>query len=630
MKKKLLAFALAASMVVTCAPAAPAGTVKAADTTTPALDYVAQGNSYLNPFAGQDTSKGVEISFKVTKTGSAAPSLFATLIAFSGATAGKLFLNEGTYLGFNPQNGKEEWFDANRNGDNVVQDYLGEGTSTVKLIFKKSGYEVNVNGKKAYDQTILQDAAKASKGAEFTDSSYSTLLSFLSSAQTLDFGKGSFWAGAPNAQITDFVAKCDGEVLDLDKIEATRSYAKLPSFEGKDFTNGVTLTADVSVGGWTSDWTPLFMIGDGSVGNPESKGAYHFTQGFSSMGGYETDHVGYFGNEISSPYTWDYFSNTANQNTWNNLTMTISATDMTTYINGVMVQTAKGDYTTILNVFKNGTGNYLGGGSYWTADPDFLGSMDNVAVFNKALTADEVKAMAMSAPSTDKAGSDLSKVAADATVCKYTFDTDAGDLELQAGCKVENGALVFSEAPVNGRPMIMITDITADAGTKAVEVMTSVPNCTVKVKIGTAAYKNAKKVDAHNYKFTTSKVLTPGTKVMARVEKSGYASTWQDVTVSKLSLSVSGVKYKSNKITGSINTTGAKVQVKIGSAKFKKATVKGSKFTINAKSIKAGKKAKKVTVKIKVSHKYAKKTITKSVKVKVPAKKAAKKTSKKK
>ena len=639
MKKKLLAFALAASMVVTLAPAAPANVAVSADAAT--TDYVAEGNSYVNPFAGRNTAKGVEMSFKVTKKSQAVPSVFATLIAFNGAEKGKLFFNEGTNLGFNTEEDKNEWFDANMFDYSLVQDYLTEGTSTVKLTFKKTGYEVSVNGKKAYDQSILDDTSKSGKGAGFTASTYTTLLNFLKTADTLDFGKGSPWDVKPNVTITDFVAKCDGEVLDFDKItvltEEKRSYAQLPSFEGKDFTNGITMTADFSVSGWTNDWTPIFALGDGTIGggiaNPTTI-RYALTQGFSSVGCVrastdvafaddDANKIGYFGNAINAPYAWDYFSQEANRNTWNNITLTISDTNMITYINGVEVQSAAGDYAEMVHAFSRATGNYLGG-SYFSADADFLGSLDNVAIYNKVLTADQIKAMAMSAPSTDKAGSDLTKVE-DEAICKYTFDTNAGDLILQDGATVKDGALVCEGAQIQtSRPQrasVYFAYIDAAANTKVIEGMTNVSGATVKVKVGSAAYKKAK-VTGTEFKYTASKVLTPGTKIRVRIEKTGYATTWQDKTVAKLNLKISGVTFAAGKVTGKVSTSGATVKVKIGKAKYKKATVKGTKFTFKSKNIKAGKKA---TVTIQASHKYAKKAVTKKVSKKVPAKKSSKK-----
>ena len=134
------------------------------------------------------------------------------------------------------------------------------------------------------------------------------------------------------------------------------------------------------------------MMGDGEIAKGCESLAYHFTQGFSSV----TDDVnnektGYFGIDISHPYTWDYFSQNSTQNTWYTITVTIEDSEMATYINGEMVQSEAGDYSVIMDTFKVAKGNYLGG-SYYN-DPDFCGKMDNVAIYNSCLSEEEVAAL---------------------------------------------------------------------------------------------------------------------------------------------------------------------------------------------------------------------------------------------
>ena len=84
-----------------------------------------------------------------------------------------------------------------------------------------------------------------------------------------------------------------------------------------------------------------------------------------------------------------------------------------------------------------------------------------------------------------------------------------------------------------------------------------------------------------------------------------------EVTVKK-SISISGITAKANakKITGKLSVSGAKVTVKVGSAKYKAAKVNGKKFTFTASKLKKG---TKVTIK---ATKSGYKATTKSVKVK--------------
>ena len=80
-------------------------------------------------------------------------------------------------------------------------------------------------------------------------------------------------------------AKVEDGVLCLAKTASSynQTYAALPDLTGYDFSKGITLSADVLVSKYATDWTPIFMLGDGTVGNGCRSLAYHFTQGFSSV-----------------------------------------------------------------------------------------------------------------------------------------------------------------------------------------------------------------------------------------------------------------------------------------------------------------------------------------------------------
>lgn len=171
------------------------------------------------------------------------------------------------------------------------------------------------------------------------------------------------------------------------------TYAKIASLTDYDFSKGVTLTADIAVTNYASDWTPLFMLGDGRVGSSGTY-AYHFTQGFSSIAeSVNAGQVGYYGVDISEPYKWDYFSEESSRYQWYTVTVTITDSGMATYINGTKVQTGAGDYSAIMSVFANASNNYLGA-SYYSQDPDFAGYMDNVAIYNQVLTDEEIALLA--------------------------------------------------------------------------------------------------------------------------------------------------------------------------------------------------------------------------------------------
>lgn len=186
-------------------------------------------------------------------------------------------------------------------------------------------------------------------------------------------------------------AKIEDGVLLLaeDASSYHETYAVLPDLTGYDFSKGITIAADVLVSKYATDWTPLFMMGDGKIGEGCETLAYHFTQGFSSVTDDANDEkVGYYGVDISKPYTWDYFASESMRHTWHHIAVTIREDRMATYVDGKQVQFEEGDFSTIMDTFKVATGNYLGGSYY--EDPDFSGKMDNVAIYNTYLAKDEV------------------------------------------------------------------------------------------------------------------------------------------------------------------------------------------------------------------------------------------------
>lgn len=179
-------------------------------------------------------------------------------------------------------------------------------------------------------------------------------------------------------------------------------------FTSTDFTKGATFTAKIYVTGYVGDWTPIFMLGTGTLGSESgNEVSYHLTQGWSTqvrLGG-DNITIEKYGSEVLAPYTWDYFSNAENQNKWYTLTTTISPTDLKVYIDGVEVLAQKSAeatggstaYSDFLSSLSKCTGNYLGA-SYWGGDTDFQGYMDNVAIFNSALTAEQVTALSTDFP----------------------------------------------------------------------------------------------------------------------------------------------------------------------------------------------------------------------------------------
>lgn len=156
---------------------------------------------------------------------------------------------------------------------------------------------------------------------------------------------------------------------------------------------------------------------------------------------------------------------------------------------------------------------------------------------------------------------------------------------------------------------IVFTDWTAKYGAKKVTGELSIKGANVTVKVGKKA---AVKATVSGKKFTAKVAkLTKGTKVVITASKDGYATVKKTITV-KAPMKVKSVKAKkgTKKVTGTISVKGATVKVKVGKKAYKKAKVKGKKFTLKVAKLKKGTK-----IKVQATKKNYK-TATKSVKVK--------------
>ncbi len=152
--------------------------------------------SMPNPFYktntyGLELSGGVSIEFDVKHTGEI--NALGALFAFNDNAGGKLYFTQASYLGYNALGG---YYDANLNDYKLVKDYIGEAiaasgkdTAHVSIHLNTTGFEVFVDEKLAYDQTILTTENGA---ATLTD--HMNVLTWLqSSASTLCMGYGSWW-----------------------------------------------------------------------------------------------------------------------------------------------------------------------------------------------------------------------------------------------------------------------------------------------------------------------------------------------------------------------------------------------------------------------------------------------------
>ena len=146
--------------------------------------------AYENPFLGRDTSDGVILEFYVKPNWEIHE--LGTIFAFcgSGEYEGRLYFTPGSYLGFNSE-AFGGYFDANLYNYTLVTDYIKNGAK-IRIELLPSGFLVYADDVLCYDQTILSDET-AGNGDFTPDSDFGTVLAWLSRAQVLYFGYGSWW-----------------------------------------------------------------------------------------------------------------------------------------------------------------------------------------------------------------------------------------------------------------------------------------------------------------------------------------------------------------------------------------------------------------------------------------------------
>ena len=206
---------------------------------------------YENPFFGKDTSSGVILEFYAKPNWEVHE--LGAIIAFcgSGDYEGRLYFTPGSYLGFNSDlfGG---YFDANLYNYTLVTDYIKNGAK-IRIELLPDGFAVYADEVLCYDQTILADA-NAGAGDFTPDSDFSSVLTWLSGAEVLYFGYGSWWntIGTNEANIT--LSQVNFRLLDgtvvLDQIKVDKDLVEsLGGSVGslKEQTVGMIELEDVSV-----------------------------------------------------------------------------------------------------------------------------------------------------------------------------------------------------------------------------------------------------------------------------------------------------------------------------------------------------------------------------------------------
>ncbi len=179
--------------------------------------------AYENPFKGKDTSQGVILEFYAEPTWEVHE--LGAIFAFNGTGEydGKLYFSPGSYLGYNSA-GFGGYYDANLFNYTIVTDYIKDG-ALMRIELTPDGFAVYANDTLCYDQNILADP-NAGAGDFNPASDFSSVLTWLSGADVLYFGYGSWWnaVGTNEANINlsqvNFRLK-DGTVV-MDKLTADK------------------------------------------------------------------------------------------------------------------------------------------------------------------------------------------------------------------------------------------------------------------------------------------------------------------------------------------------------------------------------------------------------------------------
>ncbi|MDO9396414.1 MAG: LamG-like jellyroll fold domain-containing protein, partial [Herbiconiux sp.] len=114
-------------------------------------------------------------------------------------------------------------------------------------------------------------------------------------------------------------------------------------------------------------------------------------------------------------------------NQWSNVVITVSGTQGTMYLNGTVVAT-NANMTTKPSALGNTNRNYLGKSQY--NDPAYDGAIDDFAIYDRALSAADVAALA-------------GGQAAAGTVARYTFDEASGTALPDSSGNNRNGTIVL-------------------------------------------------------------------------------------------------------------------------------------------------------------------------------------------
>jgi hypothetical protein len=326
---------------------------------------------------------------------------------------------------------------ATANGTPVVQADAGDqvweavpaGSGLYKIVHTPSGRVLAIqdaatsNGAPA---VIVDDSgAEEQRWQLVPDGKGSVRLANYATGKTLGVADMTKSDGAPVIQWTDGspTSNCQpngarqpgkiGSALDFCK---TASYGSLPS--------GIvsSLNGDWSISTWIkpaalSNWSRVFDFGTGQTVNmflTLNAGGAGPRFAITSSGAGAEQRLTYGGQNFPL-------------NQWSNVVVTVSGTTGRMYLNGTVVATNT-NMTVKPSALGNTNRNYLGKSQY--SDPAYDGAIDDFAIYNRALSAEEVTTLA-------------GGQAAAGNVAQYKFDESGGSTLVDSSGNNRNGTIVL-------------------------------------------------------------------------------------------------------------------------------------------------------------------------------------------
>jgi Alpha-L-arabinofuranosidase B, catalytic/Alpha-L-arabinofuranosidase B (ABFB) domain/Concanavalin A-like lectin/glucanases superfamily/Lamin Tail Domain len=257
-------------------------------------------------------------------------------------------------------------------------------------------------------------AAPASAGATTVDLSNTR---GLAAGQQVQIGTGTAAETRTIAHITNTGAtgpRVPGKIGNAVRLSGDGEYVALP--------NGIVSGLhDFTVSAWVNPsantpWSRVFDFGTGT-------NDYMFLT-LSAGGGPLRFAITTSGNgaeqQLNAPGTLPL-------NTWSNVAVTLSGTDATLYVNGQVVAT--NDNMTLNPASLGTTSNNWIGRSQFSADPYLAATVDDFNIYNNALSAADIAALASGQPG---AGN----------VADYKFDEDSGEIALDSSGNGRNATII--------------------------------------------------------------------------------------------------------------------------------------------------------------------------------------------